>query len=238
MKFYDLHVHSAFSEGKSSLKELAEMAKTLGYKGICFSAYYKDRNQQTILQTEIEKIKQQTGIEIFLGFEARSVKELQLLAKRRREFDILLVRGGNLRLNRKACETPEVDILTHPEYERNDSGFNHILAKLARKNEVAIEINFREVLNSSKKTRSLILKNIQQNVKIAKKYKVPIIISSGAISHWELKAPEVLISFGCLVGLELKEAKETLSKIPEKIIKKIEERKNKEWIMPGVKVIK
>ena len=238
MNFFDLHVHSAFSGGESSLEQLASTAKSLGFKGICFAEYYEGKNQLKKLKEGIEKVKQKIGIDIFLGFEARSIKELKFLVKIRKEFDILLVRGGGLDLNREACKTSEVDILTHPEYERSDSGLDHVSAKLAAKNQVAIEVNFREILISSKATRSKVLANIQNNIKLAKKFKVPIILCSGAISHWELRDPECLISFAVQLGLELKEAKDAISKTPENIITQIKERKSGKWIMPGVKVVR
>src|SRR3972149_2171930 len=139
MNFFDLHIHSAFSEGESSLEQLASTAKQLGYAGICFSEYFKNDNQIKKLYEEIQKVKEKIGIEVFLGFEAREPRELNKLIERRRKFDVLLARGGDLKLNRIACETPQVDILTHPELDRNDSGLNHILVKEAAKNNVAIE---------------------------------------------------------------------------------------------------
>jgi ribonuclease P/MRP protein subunit RPP1 len=236
MQTFDLHVHSAFSGGESSLEQLASTAKLLGYRGICFAEYYEGESQLKKLKEEIERVNQKVGIEIFLGFEARSVKELKFLSKIRRRFDILLARGGDLRLNREACETPEVDILTHPEYERIDSGLDHVSVKLAAKNNVAIEVNFREILISSKATRSRILANIQQNIKLAKKFKAPIVLCSGALSHFELKDPNVMISLATQLGLELKEAKEAITKIPEKIIKQAIERRSEKWVLPGVKI--
>jgi len=238
MSFFDLHLHSAFSGGESSLEQLASTAKQLGYKGICLTEYFKNDDQIKKLQAEIEKVKQKVGMDVFLGFEARSVKELFLLKEKRRKFDVLLVRGGDLRLNREACETPEVDILTHPEYERMDSGLNHVLVNLAAKNNVAIEINFREMLVSSKRTRSIILKNMCQNVKLAKKYKAPVIICSGALSHWDICDPQCLVSFGTILELNLKEAKDCVSKVPEKILKQVKERRSGDWVAPGIKVIK
>lgn len=237
MQAYDFHLHSAFSEGTSSLEELASTAKQLGYKGICFSAYYKGEDQIKKLKEEIAKVKQKIDIEIFLGFEARSVKELSMLVKKRRMFDILLVHGGDLRLNRTACETPEVDILTHPEFERFDSGLNDVLIKAAVRNNVVIEMNFREILITNKKSRSRVLFNIEQNVRLAKKFKAPIILCSGAVSHLELKDPQVMISMATQLGLELNEAKNSITKVPERIVKQIKERKNEKWIMRGVRVV-
>jgi len=238
MNFFDLHMHSAFSEGTSSLEQLASTAKTLGYKGICFSSYFSGNEVIKKFYDEIEKIKQKVGIEIFLGFEARNVKELNMLIERRKKFDILLAKGGDLKLNRLACETPEVDILTHPEFERNDSGLNHVLVRAAAKNDVAIEINFREVLIYSKKTRAKVIANISRNVELAKKYGAPLIICSGAISHYELRDPLVMSSFATTLGMNLKYSKDSISKVPENILNEIKKRKSEKWIMPGVEIIK
>jgi ribonuclease P/MRP protein subunit RPP1 len=238
MNFYDLHLHSEFSEGKSSVEDFIKRAKILGFKGICFAVYYKDRNHVDQLKKRVNELSKKAGINIFIGLEATSLEELKKLINIRRNYDILLVRGGNLNVNRKAVQMKEVDILTHPEYDRKDSGLNHTMAKLAAKNQVAIEINFREILQSSKNTRSHIMHHIQENVKLCKKYKTPIILSSGAVSHWQLKDPKVLTSMGCLLGLELDESKKALSKTPESIGKMVGERRDTKWIRPGVKVVK
>jgi len=238
MNFFDLHMHSAFSGGESSLEELASTAKQLGYKGICFAVYPLSKKEYEILKAEIKRVKKQVGIDIFFGIEARNLKELRGLAKRRKVFDILLARGGDVELNREACETPEVDILTHPEFQRQDSGLDHVCAKFAAKNNVAIEVNFRQILITGKKTRSMVLSNIQNNIKLAKKYKTSMILCSGAISHWGLRDPNCLISMACELGLELKDAKDAISKVPENIIEMVRKRKDKNWIMPGVEVVK
>ncbi|MDI6825751.1 MAG: RNase P subunit p30 family protein [Candidatus Aenigmarchaeota archaeon] len=238
MNFYDLHVHSEFSEGESSIEEIAKRAKLLNYKGICFATYFNDINKIKKIKEISKRISKEFGIDILIGLEAKTTEELKKLVLIRREYDILLVRGSDLLLNRKAVQTKEVDILTHPEYNRKDSGLNHVMAKLAAKNNVAIEINFREILQSSKGTRSHIIHNISENVKLCKKYKTPIIICSGAVSHWQLKDPKVLMSMGCLLGLELNEAKNALSKTPENIIKMVKERQDERWIRPGIRIVK
>ena len=238
MNFYDFHVHSEFSEGESSIEEIARRAKLLGYKGICFTTYLDDKNKIKKTKEIASNLSKKNGIEIFIGFEARNTSELEKLIKSRREYDVLLVKGSDLLLNRKAVETKEVDILTHPEYNRMDSGFNHVMAELAAENNVAIEINFREILNSSKNTRANIMHKIKNNVVLCKKYRAPVIICSGAVTHWQLRDPKVLMSMGCLLGLELYETKKAISEVPENIIKMIKERQDEKWIRPGVKVIR
>jgi ribonuclease P/MRP protein subunit RPP1 len=237
MNFYDFHIHTEFSEGKSSIEEIAKRAKLLGYKGVCFTIHFKNRHQLKNLEDKAKEISAKNNIDIFIGIEAKTIEELKKLAKIRREFDFLLVEGSDLELNRTAVQTKEVDILVHPEYNRKDSGFNHTMARLAAENNVAIEINFREILLSSKNTRANIMHRIQENVKLCKKYNTPIVICSGAVTHWQLKDPKILMSMGCLLGLDLNESKKTLSEVPEKMIEMMKER-NKNWIMPGVKIVK
>jgi len=238
MNYYDFHVHSEFSEGESSIEDIAKRAKLLGYKGICFTTYLDDKNKIKKTKEIASNLSKKIGIEIFIGFEARNTSELEKLIKSRREYAVLLVKGSDLLLNRKAVETKEVDILTHPEYNRRDSGFNHVMAELAAENHVAIEINFREILNSSKNTRANIMHKIKNNVVLCKKYRAPVIICSGAVTHWQLRDPKVLMSMGCLLGLELNETKKAISEVPENIIKMIKERQDEKWIRPGVKVVR
>ncbi len=235
MKFFDMHIHSAFSEGQSTIEQCTVRAKELGYSGVCFSEFYEGRAHLEKLKAEIARAQQKTGIEIFLGFEARNIKELRRLVRMRRMFDILLVRGGDLRLNRAAVETKEVDILTHPEHGRYDSGINHVMAKLAKRNDVAIEINFNEILTSTKKTRSRVLANMRDNIALARHYGMPIIICSGAKTHWEMRDPLSIASMAELLGMTLKDAKDAVSKTPGLIIKKLKERKSDKWVIPGVR---
>ncbi len=238
MDYYDLHVHSAFSEGESTIEQLADMAKRLGYKGVCFEEYFGGREQLKKLKQETSKVANNVGIEILLGFEAKSLSELNRLKNWRQQFDVLLVRGGDLRLNRAACETKGVDILTHPSYDRRDSGLNHILMKLATQNDVAVELNFREILISTKKTRNTVLANMRDIVNLAKEYKTKIILCSGSISHWTLRDPLVMQSMAMQLGLTLSEAKQAISKVPVQIIEKSKKKADSDWVEDGVKIVK
>lgn len=236
MQYFDLHVHSAFSEGTSSLEQLAQTAKKLNYSGFCFVEYFQNDSQIKKSYEEIEKVSEKEKIEIFLGFEARNPHELEILAQKRRKLDVLLAQGGDLKMNRLAVETPEVDILTHPSFERNDSGMNHVLMRLAKENNVAIEVNFREILMNERKSRSKVISNIISNVNLAKKIRAPLIVCSGSLSHWEFRDPLELISFMTHLGLKIDEAKECIAKIPEKIILQNKERRNQKWVQPGVRI--
>ena len=74
-------------------------------------------------------------------------------------------------------------------------------------------------------------------VRIAKKYKAPIILTSGASTPWELKDPFVLLSYAVSIGMEIKESKNALGYEPKRIVRKNEERQSDKWIIPGVRVV-
>jgi RNase P/RNase MRP subunit p30 len=81
-------------------------------------------------------------------------------------------------LNRKILEKEEINILLINLANRKDfqkqrnSGFNHIMAKLAKKKNVIIGINFDEIIKSSEKEKARILARIIQNIRICNKNKL------------------------------------------------------------------
>jgi len=105
-------------------------------------------------------------------------------------------------LDRKILEKEKIDILLLNQRERKDrqkqreSGFDHVMAKLAKKNGVAIGINFDEIINSHGKNKADILARIRQNVKICNKEKLKMVF---------LKAKEKNIydlkSLGLVLGM-------------------------------------
>lgn len=82
-------------------------------------------------------------------------------------------------LNRKVLEKESVSILLLNQKSRKDrmkqrdSGFNQVLAKIAKKNNVSIGINFDEILSSKNpKEKAEILGRVTQNIKLCNKNKL------------------------------------------------------------------
>ncbi len=90
----------------------------------------------------------------------------------------IIFSSNNDELNRKILEKEEVSVLLINLANRKDfqkqrnSGFNHIMAKLAKKKNVIIGINFDEIIKSSEKEKARILARIIQNIKICNKNKL------------------------------------------------------------------
>lgn len=98
-------------------------------------------------------------------------------------------------LNRKILEKEKIDILLLNQKGRKDfqkqrnSGFNHVLAKIAKKNNVVIGINFDEIINAKAKEKAEILARIKQNIKLCNKNKIKMkFISQKQRDIFDLKA--------------------------------------------------
>jgi len=83
--------------------------------------------------------------------------------------------SNNDELNRKVLEKEPIDILLLNQSQRKDklkqrdSGFNHVLAKIAKKNNITIGISLDEIINSREKNKSEILSRVEQNIKLCNK---------------------------------------------------------------------
>lgn len=230
MKYYDLHT------GSGNLKETLRLARELGWSGLgLIIPYDRDFSKNLdALKKEIQALKPK--LDIALGAEIPGEKpgKIRKTAKElRKKMELIVVSGGDLEANRRALETPEVDILSHPSLGRNDPGLDHVMAKLGKRNDVAIEFNFNEILYAYKKRRSQILQNLLKAAKLVKKYNAPFTISSGAKGPWDLRSPSELIALGRVLGLPNPEIKHSLS---EGILQENRKRLGKKWVMPGVEV--
>jgi ribonuclease P/MRP protein subunit RPP1 len=80
--------------------------------------------------------------------------------------------------------------------KQRDSGFNHVLARLAKKKNISLGINLDEIINSKSKEKSEILARVRQNIKLCNKNKLKMkFISSKKRDRYNLK------SLGLLLGM-------------------------------------
>lgn len=81
-------------------------------------------------------------------------------------------------LNRKILEKEDIQFLMilfknkKDKQKQRDSGFNHVMAKICKKKNVSIGINFDEIIMSKGKEKSEILGRLRQNISLCKKNKI------------------------------------------------------------------
>jgi len=237
-KYVDMHVHTRHSIGAESVEEIVRFAKDLELDTVCLMVHAKTREDLKKLRDDVSGANPDINILIGAEVVADNVQVLRnAIASLRPEADIIAVHGGILKINRAAVEDPRVDLLTHPERNRKDPGMDHVMARLAADNKVAIELNFRSFLHSYRKIRSHILTHMRTNVGLCRKYGAPVVISSGAETIWDLRSGRELSSIGHLCGMTVREAIEAVSDVPLALIEHAKQVKDKKFVMPGVEVV-
>jgi len=122
----------------------------------------------------------------------------------------IIVLAQDDEFNRKILEYGKFDILLSPERGKRkdslkqiDSGLNHVLARIATKNKIAIGIDISGISKLEKKEKAKILEKIVQNIKICRKAKTKLKL----INYKDrLGALSFLIS----IGASTQQAKEAL----------------------------
>ena len=142
--------------------------------------------------------------------EAKTKEDLmRKIDKIKGKYQFIIVLGGSNEANRNALENKDIDILLNPEREKEkdfmhyrNSGLNQVLCKIAKENGKAIGINFSEIKKMKGKKDAEKLGRILQNIRLCKKYKVPIILASFAKNAKELVHSAELKSFARTLGID------------------------------------
>jgi len=114
----------------------------------------------------------------------------------------IIFSSNNDELNRKILEKEKIGILLlnlsgrKDRMKQRDSGFNQVLAKLAKKKNISLGINLDEIIDSKSEEKSKILARVRQNIKLCNKNKLNMeFISGKKRDRYNLK------SLGLLLGM-------------------------------------
>ena len=116
---------------------------------------------------------------------------------------IIIFSGNNDELNRKVLEKLKINILLLNQSKKKDfqkqrnSGLNHVLAKIAKQNNIAIGINLDEIIEATVKQKAEIIARIIQNIKLCNKNKLKMKF----ISHKNPRNIYDLKSLGLILGM-------------------------------------
>ncbi|MHC1605090.1 MAG: RNase P subunit p30 family protein [Candidatus Methanofastidiosia archaeon] len=126
--------------------------------------------------------------------------------------DIVFAKGGDLTFNRKALESKEVDVLSHP-YPIDDT-----LAKIAHRNEKFFEICINDIVSVRGYLRAKLIQNLSRTIEIAKKRNILLLVTSGATNIFDMVVPREMVAFGKILGLTYNESKASIYDIPLKAL--------------------
>lgn len=103
-------------------------------------------------------------------------------------------------LLRKVLEKEKINMILislkdrKDKVKQRDSGFNQVLAKIAKAKDIKVGINLDEVFDAGKEERTEILSRIRQNIKICRKDKVKMeFVSKRAVDKYNLNALGIVL---------------------------------------------
>ncbi|MBQ2962227.1 ribonuclease P protein component 3 [Methanobrevibacter sp.] len=249
MKFYDLNLRGQDFENDLALVNEANKFGwdylNLNYSPDNFdnAIQYKDElsdelSKMDFNQTYRNKKTNFEHAEISMGINilnANSNEIRKIINKYRNKSNYISCLGGDLKINRSVCENHRIDVLSRPYYKRRDSGMNHVLAKEAVKNNVAIELCFRDILNNHRRYRANVIASFKEILMFHRKFNFPLILTTDSKSIYDIRSTRDIVAFFRSIGFTDEEIYNGFYYYPKQIIDFNKERKD--MIIKGVKVI-
>lgn len=174
-------------------EDFLQIAEMLSFDSLVF--IYKEKLSQKHIDKR-EELQKNTQIKIFLAAENTNGK----LA------DYRIARSSDDGLTRKIIEQKKADIILGMEFHNEkdymrqmNSGLNHIVAKLARENDVVFAFPFFDWLNLNENKKNLVLSRLMQNLRLCKKYQLKVMIRSFSNSKFGLRNKKDMLSFETII---------------------------------------
>lgn len=184
--FFDLNIKGSSLENNLIL---ANQALEYGWNHINFSYNQNDFADALKFKDELTgELDEKISCDYTLEIKSNNVDEIRKLTNKfRNKSSCISVVGGDLKVNRAALENIKIDVLSRPYLKRFDSGINHVLSREAVKNNVAIELCFKDILRSYLSHRSKVISNLKDIYTLYRKFDFPLILSSRAETVFDIR---------------------------------------------------
>ncbi|MFC3958477.1 RNase P subunit p30 family protein [Halovivax cerinus] len=179
---------------RTSLELVADRAESYGFDGIVV------RNADSV--DALDGVDVGDSIDLVDGATVRSADPHRAggaVGNARSEHTMVIVEGGSPSINRFAVETVAVDVLSRPMAD--DGDVNHVLVKAAVDNGVRIEFDLDGVLRRTGGRRVRTIQSLRKLHELVTYYDAPYVVSAGATSHLELRAPRELCAVADQLGI-------------------------------------
>jgi len=235
-KFVDLHLCAPIDNLKQ-VERMVNLSAELGYRmiGIPLSL---NVSRERIRQ--IEEICNKAGV----GFVTRvdlmprsSGELLNNLRRFRRKFEIVSVACTSKSVARQAAKDRRVDLLSPCVAFPCKRFFDYAEAELASKKSVAFEIDMMLILSLTGFPRIRLLSSLRKEVAVARKFDIPIIISSGSSDENLLRSPHEYVALASLFDFPESYALQAISDYPQAIVERNKRKLSPFYVAPGMRVV-
>lgn len=219
----------AAPDGDSTVARLALTAAEQGFDGVVVRNHGDARPD-----SDPDAIAAEFGVDVVEGVEIRADGPEQAsgyLGADREEYVVLALHGGPERLNRFGVHQDRLDVLAHPHRE---GAFDEGMAKAAREHGVRVEFDLADVLRADGGPRVRALRHLRTLRDLVEHHDVPYVVTGGARSHLQLRAPRELAAVGETIGLGSGFVREGLAEWG-RLAGRNRERRSDAFIEPGVR---
>lgn len=206
--FFDLNVRG---NGLDDNVKLAIEASRYGWEHINFSYNQNDFRDALEIKDDLsDALDGAIGFDYTLEIKSTNVNEIRKTARKfRNKSSCISVIGGDLKVNRAVLENVQIDVLSRPYLRRFDGGLNHVLAKEALKNNVAVELCFKDVLKTYLAPRSKVISNFKDIYTLYRKFDFPLVLTSRAESVFDIRTTQDFTAFFTQTGLTIDEVEKS-----------------------------
>jgi ribonuclease P/MRP protein subunit RPP1 len=221
----------AHPDGDSTVARHALTAADSDYDGIVVRNHGDEPAEY-----DADAITDAYGVDVAAGVEVRAEDPSRasgFVGNYRSDRTVVVVHGGDRRINRFAVEQATVDVLAHPM--RGDGDFNHVLANAAADNGVRVEFDFGPVLRASGGSRVRAIKELRKLRELVEDAGAPFVVSASPSTHLQMRAPRDVVAVGGTIGFDADTVREGLAEWG-RIVERNRERQSDAVIEPGVRL--
>jgi len=175
-----------------------------------------------------------------LDIAPRSQQDLQRMLKgNRRKHEVISVLCLSKGVARQAAKNPGVDLLRFPRdpSKRRTIWLDRQQASLAGEGGCQFEVVASDLLTQDPDTLGYVIKQLEKEVLNARRYDVPVVLSSGADSVHGMRDPRSLAALMSLVGLGEEESLDLVSVNPWALVERNRDKLSASYVSPGVRVM-
>ena len=235
-KFVDLNL-CIQTENLEEFEKTIKKASWLGYKIVGIPLRPKTTKEKIEQLKEIAK-KYNVDLASRVNLTPLNTSELlRSLRKLRRKFEIIAVKCNSKAVSRQAAKDRRVDLIYFPN-EVKKRFFDKTEAELASHALAALEIEIMQIPTLPKVQRIRLLSRLRNEIEIAKKYNVPVVLSSGTSNPTLMRKPREIAALAILFDMPIEMALKAVSETPFSILKRNREKLSPNFVAPGLKIVR
>jgi RNase P/RNase MRP subunit p30 len=236
-KFVDLHLCAPF-RNVEQLRKMVTKSFELGYRSVGIPL---PPNVELDEVERLRKICSEAGLDLVCRVDIipKSTNELLASLRRlRRKFEVVSVLCMSKPVARQAAKDRRVDVLSFSVVKQRNKFFDSAEAELASESSSSLEIDMSALLSLEGFLRIRLISSLRREVAIAKSFRVPVVISSGATNEYLLRGPHDYSALAMLFDMDSSFAFSALSEVPWSIVERNRLKLSPDFVAPGLRVVR